>query len=377
MVVLCTSNWLGSPWCVAEAMMARERGKPVFLLAAPEVVDGRQVKGAGDEEAVPQIPDFLKDTQFISLVGLTTDDALERLWRGLEAEGLKDDFLLPARPYPGLEPFRETDAAVFFGRDDEITRVRGILNRRRKNNAKGFILVLGASGCGKSSLVRAGVLPRLRPPATAGEAPQDWVIAAPVLGRDGLDGLSRSLASAFDGLKHSATRLLELRSQIEAAADSEDAMRAATRALRRLANDLLVAHASPQAKLLLVLDQLEEVFGTAARLGCPGAAAAVCWKRRADDASPLVVLATMRSDFLNAFQLFPGAAERYEEVTLDPDAQGPLRRADRRPGRALRSRPRPGSHRAAGGGHPSTNDALPLLAFTLEQLYAKGMPMTG
>ncbi|MCK7582750.1 MAG: hypothetical protein MZV65_49125 [Chromatiales bacterium] len=38
----------------------------------------------------------------------------------------------------------------------------------------------------------------------------------------------------------------------------------------------------------------------------------------ADAASPVVVLATMRSDFLNAFQLFEGAAERYEEVTLDP-----------------------------------------------------------
>ena len=38
----------------------------------------------------------------------------------------------------------------------------------------------------------------------------------------------------------------------------------------------------------------------------------------ADAASPVVVLATMRSDFLNAFQLFPGAANRYEEVTLDP-----------------------------------------------------------
>ncbi len=35
-VVLCTANWLASPWCVAEAMMARERGKPVFLLATPD-----------------------------------------------------------------------------------------------------------------------------------------------------------------------------------------------------------------------------------------------------------------------------------------------------------------------------------------------------
>src|SRR5512135_2147437 len=105
-----------------------------------------------------QVPDFLKERQFISLADIAEDAAYQRLWDGLKAEGLKDDFPLPVRPYPGLEPFQETDAAVFFGRDDDISRVREVLNRRRRNNAKGFILVLGASGCGKSSLVRAGVL---------------------------------------------------------------------------------------------------------------------------------------------------------------------------------------------------------------------------
>jgi hypothetical protein len=172
-VVLCTRHWLASPWCVAEAMIARERGKPVFLLAAADIVDGRQVKGAQQGEETPQIPDFLKDTQFISVAGLTEEEIHRRLWRGLEEEGLRDDFRLPDRPYPGLEPFQESDAAVFFGRDDEIVRVRGMLNRRRRNNAKGFILVLGASGCGKSSLVRAGVLPRLRPSAVAGLGDRD------------------------------------------------------------------------------------------------------------------------------------------------------------------------------------------------------------
>ena len=67
-------------------------------------------------EPTPQIPDFLKDTQFVSLAGVTEDEAYQRLLRGLEKEGLKkQDFKLPDRPYPGLEPFQETDAAVFFG----------------------------------------------------------------------------------------------------------------------------------------------------------------------------------------------------------------------------------------------------------------------
>ncbi|MCK7582749.1 MAG: hypothetical protein MZV65_49120 [Chromatiales bacterium] len=83
-------SWLASPWCVAEAMLARERGKRLFLLATPEVADGRQVKGLQDGGTVPQIPDFLKDTQFISLAGATEEEACARLWQGLAAEGLKD-----------------------------------------------------------------------------------------------------------------------------------------------------------------------------------------------------------------------------------------------------------------------------------------------
>jgi hypothetical protein len=101
-VVLCTANWLASPWCVAEAMMARERGKSVFMLVTAEVAHGQR------------IPDFLKDRQSISLADITEVEGRERLWRGLAEEGLKDDFPLPDRPYPGLEPFQASDAAVFF-----------------------------------------------------------------------------------------------------------------------------------------------------------------------------------------------------------------------------------------------------------------------
>ena len=91
----------------------------------------------------------------------------------------------------------------------------------------------------------------------------------------------------------------------------------------------------------------------------------------ADAASPIVVLATMRSDFLNAFQLFPGAANRYEEVTLDPMPkarfaaliEGPAQRFGLILGPGLTERLVADTR---------YDDALPLLAFTLERLYAKG-----
>jgi hypothetical protein len=209
-VALCSPHWLASPWCVAEAMMARERGKPVFLLAK----EGSSV------------PDFLKDLQFISLSGLAPQQVLERLLGGLRAAGISDDFPLPKRPYPGLEPFTENDAAIFFGRDADFAGVLARLRQRLSNNAnaKGFIVVLGASGCGKSSLARAGVLPRLT---------HEWVIAERFTGAEGLHGLARALGKLL-GKAPSA-----LRKRLGAPADIYARPERPARLLRDLANDVI------------------------------------------------------------------------------------------------------------------------------------------
>ncbi len=72
-------------------------------------------------------------------------------------------------PFPGLRAFTDKDAPIFFGRgretDDLILRFGDPANR--------FIAVVGASGSGKSSLVWAGLIPRLQ--AGAIEGSQDWV----------------------------------------------------------------------------------------------------------------------------------------------------------------------------------------------------------
>ena len=65
-------------------------------------------------------------------------------------------------PYPGLEAFTEDDAGVFFGRDREIRDLVGRLNPSAPARAHRFVAVIGPSGSGKSSLVRAGLLPALR-----------------------------------------------------------------------------------------------------------------------------------------------------------------------------------------------------------------------
>ena len=61
----------------------------------------------------------------------------------------------PACPYPGMLPFSAADASHFYGRSDEVARMVQLLRHQR------FMMVIGPSGSGKSSLVYAGLLPEL------------------------------------------------------------------------------------------------------------------------------------------------------------------------------------------------------------------------
>ena len=63
--------------------------------------------------------------------------------------------LSPDRPFPGLRPYRFEDHDFFFGREDQIFALYRLLDHSR------FVAVVGSSGSGKSSLVRAGLLPLL------------------------------------------------------------------------------------------------------------------------------------------------------------------------------------------------------------------------
>src|SRR5262245_23942672 len=78
---------------------------------------------------------------------------------------------LTPRPYPGLKSFAPEEAGVFFGRSDEVRKVASRLDR---NNV---LVVLGGSGSGKSSLVRAGLLPHLGSLGKLPERPGRWYVA--------------------------------------------------------------------------------------------------------------------------------------------------------------------------------------------------------
>src|SRR5437764_955928 len=93
-------------------------------------------------------------------------DACLRQWledRGIITTGPVWDRRLQGSPFRGLAPFEPSHASVFFGRETAIARIIG------KLRSTSFLLLIGASGAGKSSLLRAGLLPRIVRPGVMPE----------------------------------------------------------------------------------------------------------------------------------------------------------------------------------------------------------------
>jgi len=95
-------------------------------------------------------------------------EGLRRLKSGLEKAGLDPKFFAwpptgePDRaPYRGLQPLDAADAGIFFGREGPIIAFSDALRGLRAGAPPRLLVILGASGAGKSSFLRAGLLPRL------------------------------------------------------------------------------------------------------------------------------------------------------------------------------------------------------------------------
>ena len=190
-------------------------------------------------------------------------------------------------PFPGLRPFMQEEADLFFGRDkqsDEL--VRRLASRR-------FLAVVGTSGSGKSSLVRAGLLPSLEGGFMA-EAGAHWRMAILRPQDDPIGFLARALVD---------TGVLAHLDLAPAAAEGvvETTLRRSSLGLVEVAR---LARLEPQENLLILVDQFEELFRFAdlARQRGAGDEAPAFVKLLLEAARqtdmPVYVVITMRSDFL-------------------------------------------------------------------------------
>jgi hypothetical protein len=185
-VVLClvTESWLASHECFNEFRAAWYMGKriiPLFLLPPMPSLG---------EEAKKRFAEVCAEYQGIDLAGSVgatgllefgaNEDITSRLKTGLRATGAHSkvgldpeafaiDRTLRPTPFPGLASFSDddADAALFYGRSREIAHTLDELRAMRAVRDRRLFVILGASGAGKSSLLKAGIIPRLRREAPA------------------------------------------------------------------------------------------------------------------------------------------------------------------------------------------------------------------
>ena len=391
----------GTAYEVLSAIAARKSGKGlpdvfVFRYPSPPTITLDSADRAEIESQWTRLKGFFDawfrtpEGQFVAAFqsyASTDDFALKiedclRQWlakRGFASKSNRWDRLLHGSPFPGLESFDATRDAVFFGRE---LAIRQSVERLREAGADDkrlpFLLILGASGAGKSSLLRAGLLPRLTLPGTIPEIDL-WRVAVVTAGPDPADALSESLlgaAAVGQELAQGAFADRALLSRL-LAGDPGTALAPLREALAKAAEERRVQanfDAPRPARLLLAIDQGERLFteaepAKAAHFAELMAAAAreklayVVFVMRSDAYPRLQAVSALLElrDKGASFDLIRPSPGELEEMVKGPvEACDPPLAFETRDGHSLAERL---VDEAKGG------DALPLLGVTLARLY--------
>jgi DNA-binding SARP family transcriptional activator len=208
----------------------------------------------------------------------------------LDSAPAREEQPAPIRnPYKGLRAFGEADASDFFGREALSSELVERLGRDR------FVAVVGPSGSGKSSLALAGLLPALRQGALPGS--ETWRIAELTPGEQPLEELEAAL----------------LRVAVNPPASLLEQLAGGERGLCRAAKRVLAADAS---ELVLVVDQLEELFTLVTEDQRRAQFLTLLARGVADSRSRLRVVVTLRADFYDRPLRYRDFAELLRDAVL-------------------------------------------------------------
>jgi tetratricopeptide (TPR) repeat protein len=338
-ILVLTPNWVDSKWCFVEFAQARALGKIIFPIVLSPL--------DGDKRVAPEI-------QGIDLKTWNPDgqEYLRRRIREVSDEVARGFTWDRSRcPFPGINSFEREDAAIYFGRDAEIREVIERLEARRVQGGRRLILVLGASGSGKSSLLKAGVLPQLD------RERSQWIVLPSFRPeREPLTNFAKALA------EH-CTKLPAWREWRDRLASSESLA-----LLKEVADDLRLGRARG-ATLLVSIDQFEEAF-TIAGLEESSIFLKLLTQATRAGGLPYLFVATVRSDVLGEllrsrqftlpfedYALRPMPVDRLPKVIEGPATVGALTIEKGLSQRIIED--------------VKSAEALPLLAFALRELYER------
>ena len=386
---LVSKAWLGSGWCLREFNLAHKLNKRLFGVLIEDLPVADLPVNLTSTWQMVRLASGRDHVMLRAILPITHDEAhvtfsaegLQRLKHGLEEAGLDPKYFAwpppgdPKRtPYRGLRPLEAEDAGIFLGRDGPIVealdRLRGLCEAAPPR----LLVILGASGAGKSSFLRAGLFPRLK---RDDRNFLPLLVIRPERAAINCDtGLLAALESAFAMAKIPMTRA-DLRTIIEAGAGR---LKPLLQALADKATPMAAdAGIKPKPPTLVVsIDQGEELFLAEAQEEAKPFLALLRDLINTDQPA-IIALFTIRSDNYERLQLAPELeGVRQQTFSLPPMLKGSYADVIRGPAQRLE-----GSKRAlkidnalpdalltdieAGG----AKDALPLLAFTLERLYVE------
>jgi tetratricopeptide (TPR) repeat protein len=386
-VFLVSRAWLGSRWCLKELTVAFRLSKRMFGVLIEDIPVGdlppdltanwqivRLVQGADHELFRASQPDGTEQHVTFSRSGL------KALRGGLAKAGLDPRFFEwpPANdpdrpPFPGMRPLEAEDAGIFFGREapaiEALDKLRGLADLTSR-----IFVILGASGAGKSSFLRAGLLPRM--------ARDDRHFMVLPLVRperavmSGKSGLITALDTALKSARLPATRAAIAKVLSGQGVETEALFK--DLALRARLPDIDGAAAAVPPALVLPIDQGEELFSPDASSEAAAFLTLLARLLKAQGLRLIVVVA-MRSDAYEALQA-ASILEGVEQSTmsLPPMPRGAYATVIEGPAarlkdteRALKIEPALTAALLADLEDGGAKDALPLLAFTLERLFVE------
>ncbi len=267
--------------------LRRRMGITQMELAISVGYSNTHISRLEQNERLPDIPTI--QARFIPALGLEDEPrAVERLL-DLAANVRRED--APAAglcPYKGLNYYDETDAHMFAGRSRLTTKltdhVLSMASSRSVQSTR-FLAVVGASGSGKSSLVRAGLVSALRWNKTS----TDWRIHILTPTASPLESLAISLTAENDS--------------VIATANLMDALVQDDRSLQIFARRLLGSENG--SHLLLVVDQFEELFALCRSEDQRVAFISNLFTAASEPNGPVMVLITLRADFYASCANYP------------------------------------------------------------------------